>query len=128
MPPANKGFRAHQPAVVEADLRLVEKFERFLVDCALHEQLERQAGFKFIPDGMLEENGAATAGGLGSVQRQIGVAKEFVRRRAMVRIDRHANAGVDAKLTLTDGERDFSECDSIFDPTVFSPVLSRRAR
>ena len=122
MPPANKRFRAHQPTVVEADLRLIEKFELLSIDSALQLSLKRQPDFEFIPDRTFEDDVTSAAGGLGPVKREIGIAKELVRRRAVLRIDGHTDAGIDAKLSLTDGERDFSERNRYLFGQLFRPL------
>ena len=101
MPPANESFRAHQPAIVETDLRLIEKLQLCPVDGPPKLSFERQPRFDLIPDRALKENAAAAAGRLGPVKREVGIAKKFVRRRAMVRINSDTDAGVDAKLALT---------------------------
>ena len=52
----------------------------------------------------------AAPGGLGPVEREIGVAEQLVRRLAIVRIKRHADADIDADLALADRERRLAEC------------------
>src|SRR5580765_2119698 len=109
MPPANESFRAHQPAIVETDLRLIEKLQLVPVDGPPKLGFERQPRFDLIPYRAFKENAAAAARRLGPVKREVGIAKKFVRRRAMVRINSDTDAGVDAKLAFADRERDFTE-------------------
>ena len=51
MAPANKGFRADQATIRETDLRLIEQFEFIPLGGMRQFRLQRQARFKFLPDG-----------------------------------------------------------------------------
>ena len=113
MPPADQRLRAGQPAVLEADLRLIEQLQ-FLTLGGQHELgFEQEPRLELVADAALEEHVAAAAGDLGAVKREVGVAEQLVRRLAIVRIDRDADADVDANLALADGEGDLAEASEI---------------
>mgnify|MGYP001795918096 CR=1 FL=1 len=95
MAPANESFRAHQPAVVEADLRLIEKLEFLPIDSALQLSFQRRPGLEFIPDRTFEDDITTAAGRLGPVKRGIAIAEELICGRSGFRVEGHPTAGSD---------------------------------
>ena len=56
-------------------------------------RLQRQPRLQLRSDPAIEKNVAAAAGGLGPIQSEVGVAEELLSGCAIVRIERHPDAG-----------------------------------
>src|SRR5262245_18525982 len=95
MAPANQRLGAQELAVAEANLRLIEQLELVALERMAELCLQRQSCLDLIPDLAREDDVSAPASSLGPIEREVGVAKEFVRRPAMVRIERNTNADID---------------------------------
>ena len=93
MAPADEGFRADQAAIRETDLRLVEQFEFIPLDGMRQFGLQRQARFKFLPDGAFEHHMPATPRRLGTAKCKMAVAQQFIGGTAIAGIDGSADAG-----------------------------------
>ena len=102
MAPADEGFRADQAAIRETDLRLVEQFEFIPLDGAGQFRLQRQARFKFLPDGAFEYHMPATPRRLGAAKRKMAVAQQFIGGTAIAGIDGSADAGLEPVLPRSD--------------------------
>ena len=104
-----KRLGAHQLAVLETDLRLIEQLQFFALRGSSQFGLERKPRFEFVADRALEKYVPPAAGGLGAIEREVGIAEEFVGGGAVVRINGDADADVDANMPVADGDGRFAE-------------------
>ena len=88
--PAQQGFEADDLLAAQIDQRLVMDLERFGQECRAQVDLELAARLRLGVHFRLEKAERRLAGGLGAVERHVGIAQQVIRIVAIGR--RHGNA------------------------------------
>jgi len=91
--------------VGERDLRLVEQLELVALDRAREVGLHREPRLQLVAHLAVVKHAAGAAGGLGVVEREVGIADQLVGRGAIGGEDRKAGADADAQMAFAERER-----------------------
>src|SRR5262245_41370595 len=102
MAPANQRLGAQKLAVAEANLRLIEQLELIALEREAKLRFQQQPCLDLVPDLAREDDMPATAIRLGSIEREVGVAEQLVRRCAMIRIEGDPDADVDPQAVFAE--------------------------
>ena len=105
MVPAHQRLEAADPAVLEANDRLVVQLEFGVGDGRAEIDLERVARLQPPVHLPLEEPVGAAAVALGEIERHVGVLEQLIRAGAVGGRDRDADAGADLDRAAADLER-----------------------